>query len=404
VARRGKGRGGVYALVSATFLVVAGFTALVLWLSLTDDPAARMARDDPPGAIVEIALGPPPLILDPLLPEATTPEDATPEPAPEPPPVVALFPVPPPKPPAPTPPSVPALAPVPPIPPPPAPPPAPPPPIPQTTSLPPPPALDPGLIERGPDGPLPKPSADGKVAWRIYARPSDPTDPRPKIAIVIVNLGLSDAATEAAIQRLPGAVTLAFSPYAGGKLDQWLDLSRVAGHEVLLSVPMEPINYPDSNPGPHTLLTSLLPAQNLERLRWALSRFTGYVGVTTHMGSRFSTSADSLRPVLQEVKNRGLLFLDNRSTPASVIGQVAAEINLPRAANDRFIDGQAARVAIDGKLAELEMVARRQGHAVGIGYPFPVTIERVAAWADTIEDRGFVLAPVSAVASTGVYP
>ncbi|MHB1218353.1 MAG: divergent polysaccharide deacetylase family protein [Alphaproteobacteria bacterium] len=403
MARRGKGRGGVHALVSATFLVVAGFTALVVWLSLTDDPAARMARDDPPGAIVEIALGPPPLILDPLLPETTPPENATPEPAPEPPPVVALFPVPPPKPPAPTPPSVPALAPVPPIPPPPAPPQAPPPPIPQTTSLPPP-ALDPGLIERGPDGPLPKPSADGKVAWRIYARPSDPTDPRPKIAIVIVNLGLSDAATEAAIQRLPGPVTLAFSPYAGGKLDQWLDLSRVAGHEVLLSVPMEPINYPDSNPGPHTLLTSLLPAQNLERLRWALSRFTGYVGVTNHMGSRFSTSADSLRPVLQEVKNRGLLFLDNRSTPASVIGQVAAEINLPRAANDRFIDGQAARVAIDGKLAELEMVARRQGHAVGIGFPFPVTIERVAAWAETIEDRGFVLAPISAVASTGVYP
>lgn len=385
--------------MSAAVLVAAGFAALVLWLSLTDDPAARMARDDPPGAIVEIALGPPPLILDPLLPEAT------PEPAPEPPPDIALFPVPPAKPPAPPPPSVPALAPVPPMPPRPAEPPAPPPPpIPQTTSLPPPPALDPGLVERSPDGLLPKPSADGKVAWRIYARPSDPTDPRPKITIVIVNLGLSDAATEAAIQRLPGAVTLAFSPYAGGKLDQWLDLSRVAGHEVLLSVPMEPINYPDSNPGPHTLLTSLLPAQNLERLRWALSRFTGYVGVTNHMGSRFSTSADSLRPVLQEVKNRGLLFLDNRSTPASVIGQVAAEINLPRAANDRFIDGQAARVAIDGKLAELEMVARRQGHAVGIGFPFPVTIERVAAWANTIEDRGFVLAPVSAVASTGIYP
>lgn len=400
MARRGKGRGGFYALVSVAILIAAGFAALVFWLALTDDPAARMARDDPPGAIIEIALGPPPLILDPLLPE-----EAAPEPAPE--PVIALFPVPPAKPPAPTPPSVPALAPVPPVPPRPAAPPEPPrppPPIPQTTSLPPPPALDPGLVERGPDGPLPKMSADGKAAWRIYARPSDPTDPRPKIAIVIVNLGLSDAATEAAIQRLPGAVTLAFSPYAGNKLDQWLDLSRVAGHEVLLSVPMEPINYPDSNPGPHTLLTSLLPAQNLERLRWALSRFTGYVGVTNHMGSRFSTSADSLRPVLQEVKNRGLLFLDNRSTPASVIGQVAAEINLPRAANDRFIDGQAARVAIDGKLAELEMVARRQGHAVGIGFPFPVTIERVAAWSNTIEDRGFVLAPVSAIASTGIYP
>lgn len=397
MARRGKGR-GVYALATAVALVAAGFAALALWLELTDDPAVRQARDDPPGAIVEVALGLPPLILEPLATEQA------PEPPPEEdaPPVIALFPLPPAKPPAPATPAI--AAPPPPMPPPPVPPPAAPPPAPQTTALPPPPSVKPDLVERVPEGLLPKPSADGKVAWRVYARPSDPTDPRPKIAIVIVNLGLSDAATEAAIQRLPGAVTLAFSPYAGLKLEQWLDLARVAGHEVLLSVPMEPINYPDSNPGPHTLLTSLLPAQNLERLRWALSRFTGYVGVTNYMGSRFSTSADALRPVLQEIKNRGLLFLDNRSTPASVIGQVAAEINLPRAANDRFLDGQAARVAIDGKLAELELVARRKGYAVGIGFPFPVTIERVAAWAQTVEDRGMVLAPVSAVASTGVYP
>lgn len=377
MAGGGKGRGGVHALLAAAFLLAACFAALVVWLEQTDDPAVRLARDDPPGAIVEIA-APPPLLLQPLLPQ-TGPEEQ----------FVALFPLPPIKPPAPVQPAVQT------------------PPPPPRLIIPPPapgrpvPAIDSALVERGPEGPLPKASADGKVAWRVYARPSNPTDPRPKIAIVIANLGVSDAATEAAIQRLPGAITLAFSPYSGSKLDEWLDLSRVAGHEVLLSVPMEPINYPDSNPGPHTLLTSLMPAQNLERLRWALSRFTGYVGVTNYMGSRFSTSADSLRPVLQEIKNRGLLFLDNRSTPASVIGQVAAEINLPRAANDRFLDGQAARVAIDGKLAELELVARRQGHAVGIGFPFPVTIERVAEWANTVEDRGFVLAPVSAIASTG---
>lgn len=259
------------------------------------------------------------------------------------------------------------------------------------------PAPDPALVEQGRDGPLPVVSLDGREAWQVYARPMNAAEKRPKIALVISGLGLSSAATEAAIQRLPGGVTLSFAPFADN-LDQWIRLARAAGHEVLINLPMEPIEYPVHDPGPRTLLTSLSEAQNLDRLEWALSRVTGYVGINNFMGSRFTTSTESLRPVLTEIKRRGLLFLDSRSSARSVAPDIAREIGLPHAVNNRFIDNEASRSAIDGRLAEAERLATRRGYAVAMGFPYPVTIERVAAWATGLEGRGVVLAPVSAIA------
>lgn len=259
------------------------------------------------------------------------------------------------------------------------------------------PAPDPDLVEQSQKGPLPAISRDGREPWQVYARPFDGSDARPKIAIVVNWLGLSDAATEAAIQELPGGVTLAFAPYAEN-LTNWVRLARAAGHEVLLNLPMEPLNYPANDPGPQTLLTSLSPARNLDRLEWTLSRVTGYVGVTNYMGSRFTTSSASLKPVLKALKGRGLLFLDSRSSSRSLAPEVAKELDLPWVANNRFLDNQASRRAIDAELEALEVVARSQGYAVGIGFPYPVTLERLAAWIPTLQEKGFVLAPVSAIA------
>ncbi len=262
------------------------------------------------------------------------------------------------------------------------------------------PAADPALLEPGPHGLLPRTGPDGRVTWQVYARPFDREDPRPRIAVVLGNLGLSDAATEAAIQQLPGGITLAFSPYAGAEVTKWIDLARAAGHEVMLDLPMEPSSYPLDDPGPHTLLTSLTPSQNLERLAWILSRFTGYVGVTDHMGSRFTTSTESLRPILAELAARGLLFVDSRSADRSMALEVAAQVGLPRAGNDRFVDEMAARQAIDQRLKDVEALARRNGEALAMGFAYPVTIERLAVWAAGLEARGFVLAPVSAIVAT----
>ena len=256
-------------------------------------------------------------------------------------------------------------------------------------------AHNPALIENTPHGLLPKAGEGGLVAWRAYAHPFDPAEQRPRIAIVINGLGLSGAATEAAIQDLPSQVTLAFTPYAN-RLPEWIPTARAAGHEVMLALPMEPVSFPRSDPGPQTLLTSLSPVENLDRMEWALGRFTGYVGVVDLEGSRFTTSEQSLLPILQAVKERGLMYLDSKRASTSLAAQVAANIDLPYSVNSRFLDDEASRSAIDRALADLERLALSTGSAVGIGYPYPVTLERLRAWLPTLSAKGLVLAPVTA--------
>jgi uncharacterized protein len=259
------------------------------------------------------------------------------------------------------------------------------------------PAPDPALVQRTPNGPLPIIAPDGRRAWQVYARPFEREDKRPRIAILISGLGPSGAATEAAIQGLPGAVTLAFWPYAD-RIDHWIKLARAAGHEVLLNLPMEPENYPTFDPGPKTLLTSLSPKENLERLDWALSRVAGYVGVVDYHGARFTASRRDLEPVLEALNRRGLIFVDSRATPASLAPEIAYMMGLPWTANSRFIDdAQVSRAAIDARLRELENIARLNRYAVGIGAPYPVTLERIAAWAATLPEKGIALAPITAV-------
>jgi uncharacterized protein len=258
------------------------------------------------------------------------------------------------------------------------------------------PAPDPALVETGPQGPLPIIGRDGRQPWRVYGRPFDRADGRPRIAIVITGLGLSGDATQAAIDSLPGAVTLAFDPY-GQALGDWVNRARAAGHEVLLGLPMEPVDYPRQDPGPYTLLTSLSPDENRERLDWVLSRVSGYVGVTTMMGSRFTTSQTSLLPIMDELKKRGLMFVDGRASEQSVAGALAETMGVPRVIADDTIDADTARDAIDRHLASLETMAQQSGRALGIGFAYPVTLERIALWAKTLDQKGIALAPASAL-------
>lgn len=251
-------------------------------------------------------------------------------------------------------------------------------------------------IPEAPAEPLIDPAkAPPEPVWLAYARPSDEPADRPRIAVVVAGLGLGRAATTAAI-KLPGAVTLAFASHARD-LQQWIDLARAAGHEVLLDLPMEPENYPAIDPGPQALLTSLSSAENAERLKWHLGRATGYVGVTHNMGSRFTASSDNMRPILSALKVRGLMFLDARTSVNSVAASLATAIGLPRAINNRFLDTQASRTAIDRRLGEIERIARRVGFSVAVGHAYPVTIERLGRWLQTLDDKSLVLVPVSAL-------
>jgi polysaccharide deacetylase 2 family uncharacterized protein YibQ len=254
-------------------------------------------------------------------------------------------------------------------------------------------------------GVQPAVAGDGKPpAWRQYAALHADSGDRPRIAVVMTGLGLSGKATQAAIKDLPSSVTLSFTPYAG-KLNEWMTLARGNGHEVMLDLPMEPVTYPDDDPGPQTLLTQLDPAENRQRLLWVLGRTQGYVGVAAVMGSRFSDSEIHLEPILREVKTRGLMFLDNRASESSVAARLAEGLRLPHAVSDRTLDGvHANRATIDARLAQIERVALSDGASVAIARPYPATIEHLREWARTLEARGFALVPVTALAQGGDSP
>lgn len=254
----------------------------------------------------------------------------------------------------------------------------------------------PGLVEESKDGPLPRIAEDGRKPWQVYARPFPPNERRPRIAILMADMGLSGVTTGNAIQRLPPTVTLAFVPHAE-RLDTWIERARTKGHEVMLALPMEPTDFPRSDPGPNALLTGLPADRNLERLAIGLAKVTGYVGVTSTTGSKFTGSADAMKPVADALKARGLLFVDARVNPRSAAAATAQQAGVPTAAVDRVIDRDLARGAIDDQLRELETIAKQQGAAVGLAMPYPSTIERINLWAPGLADRGAVLAPVSAV-------
>ncbi len=261
------------------------------------------------------------------------------------------------------------------------------------------PAPDPRLTDRGRHGALPKLGEGRLRALDVYARPEEPGT-GPAVAILVTGLGIGQGATAAAITKLPPAVSLAFAPY-GGEVERSAARARAAGHEVLLQAPMEPFDYPDSDPGPQTLLTALKGPENADRLAWAMSRFTGYVGVVNFMGAKLMSDAGVFEPVLREIGTRGLGFVDDGTAARSFPAGLAQKAKVPAARAGFVIDAVPRADAIDRELARLEAQARTKGFALASASALPQTIDRIAAWARDLDARGLRLVPVSAALRRG---
>lgn len=255
---------------------------------------------------------------------------------------------------------------------------------------------DPALLEASNDGPVPRIAADGRKPMDVYARAFDRTDPRPKVAVIVSGLGLGGAVTSAAIDRLPPGVSLAFTPY-GSELQAVVSTARAKGHEVLLEVPLEPYDYPDNDPGQNTLLTGTSSAENPARLRWVMSRFAGYAGLINTQGAKFFSAVEDTRYLMDEAKARGLYLADSGESEQSIAREVAQAAGTAFAGADVHVDENPTREAIEAKLVALETLAKERGSAVAYAGAFPVTIDRVSAWAAGLEEKGIALVPVSVV-------
>ena len=247
-----------------------------------------------------------------------------------------------------------------------------------------------GLTAPGPGGLLPIISPDGRMPAQVYARPFHDTG-APKVALVIGGLGLNAKTTRQAIEDLPPEVTLSFVPYAEG-LQGWIDLARSNGHEVLLEAPMEPLDYPQNDPGPYTLMAQDPAGETTKRLEMLLSRATGYFGVTNYLGGRFLTSDSAMGVFGNAMHQRGLGFIDDGSAG----GRGGAE---PRASAERVIDQDLESGSIDQQLQALESSAQQHGRALASGFAYPVTLQEVQKWASALQSHGVALAPASALMS-----
>jgi len=252
------------------------------------------------------------------------------------------------------------------------------------------PAPQPDLLRQAGGGSLPI-RAGGKEAWRAYARPVAGAEAKPgaKIAVVVTQLGLSGESTAAAIAKLPGEISLSFSPYANG-LNEQLKKARDNGHEVLLDLPLEPVNFPAHDAGPLAVLQSHSPGEALGHLDTVLGKAQGYVGLAAPLRSPV-TATESWPLMLQELKDRGLLMvgdglvgIDDKAMPAA--GQVTL-----------VADETPFRTAIDAKLARVMAAAQRDGGAIVYLSARPISFERLLAFIASFPEKNVTLVPVSAL-------
>ncbi len=255
------------------------------------------------------------------------------------------------------------------------------------------------LIETSSIGQLPRIGPGNRKPSDVYARLTPMGvlhSSRPKIAILLGGMGLNPKLTQRATRELPGDVTFAFAPY-GDNLQEQVNKARANGHEVLLQLPMEPMGFPANNPGPRTLLSDADDVTNIEALHWHMSRFAGYTGITNYMGGKLLNTPKALKPVMLELRKRGLIYLEDASTAVTVSEDVATKANVPYRNSEIVIDGVPTPEGIATALELLEAEAKANGFAVGTGSGLEVTQEAVKEWAKELREKGIILVPVSAL-------
>ncbi|MFT6658344.1 divergent polysaccharide deacetylase family protein [Maritalea sp.] len=255
------------------------------------------------------------------------------------------------------------------------------------------------MLEQSQHGYIPQIASNGDRPLDVYARPSitlSSANGKPLIAVVVTGLGLSKDGSNNAIATLPDDFTLAFAPY-GKSVAELARKAREGGHEIMLQVPLEPFDYPQNDPGPQTLLIGQSVRSNLDRLYWLMSRIEGYTGIINHMGAKFTSSSGDFEPIMEEIALRGLAYFDDGSSNRSVAPQLAQRSGAAFAVADLTLDDTPSRAKILVQLTRLETRARENGSAIGLAAVLPISVRTLTEWAQTLEDKGIILVPLSAL-------
>lgn len=223
--------------------------------------------------------------------------------------------------------------------------------------------------------PAPETKPAEKDTLRAALPPSPPERPPiaklPRVAIIIDDIGYDRSLAEKFID-LKAALTLSILPHSPHQ-QAIASSARAQGAEIMLHLPMEPLEYPDANPGPGALLTSMSPDELIAALEENLQAVPHVKGVNNHMGSRLTAQSEQIYQIFSVLKRRGLYFIDSRTTDASVCQPSARMLQVPFGQRDVFLDHFQDATLIRKQLRELVRLAREKGEALGIGHPHPTT-------------------------------
>ncbi|MEP1230030.1 MAG: divergent polysaccharide deacetylase family protein [Litorimonas sp.] len=258
-----------------------------------------------------------------------------------------------------------------------------------------PPAPFAGLTRETQYGTAPSKDDNGNSPLKSYNRRFTGASGQQPVSIIISGLGVNRALTQQAIDSLPPDVTLSFAAHVTG-LQDWINRARTAGHEVMIEIPMDTINFNPAEPGADkALLTSQTASENMRNMEWLLSRAHGYFGVINYNGDTFLTRADVSAPILATLETSGLGFITDGDFSAPSLNALSQSVGLPYKNGFGLIDPEANTQIIRTKLDNLTSAAKSGAQPIGVGFAYPETIEAVTSWATDLETQNLILAPAS---------
>jgi len=241
------------------------------------------------------------------------------------------------------------------------------------------------MIEITADGlRLPRVSTSGWMPWIAHARRFDPAGPPARLGLLVINVGIDEAAMRRAIEDLPPEVGLAFLP-GTPDLPRWLAQARAFGHESYLMLPMDDPVVAER--GVRPIDGAADGPENLRRLRAALARGEGYAGLVVSAPGRAAQSETVMRPLIREIAERGLALIEINPPPGTTaIQRLTGEMGVGYARSTDVLDYKLSGDGVAGNLDRLGAWVgetapdREPRHAFGVMQSDAEAITAVAAW------------------------
>ena len=224
--------------------------------------------------------------------------------------------------------------------------------------------------------------------------PENHRETLPAIALIIDDLGNKRGLGKRVV-NLPGPVACAFLPY--GRYTEALARRAHAQHkEVMLHLPMQAVEQAPVMLGRGVLTLDMTEQQFKATLAQDMAAVPYISGLNNHMGSLLTRHPGTMAWLMQAMTRRGdLFFVDSRTTSATVAEQLALEYGVPNTARNIFLDNEPDPAAVRAQFRKLIALAKREGTALGIGHPYPVTVAVLAEELGRLEQQGVQLLPVS---------